>query len=216
MPNVIAIIQARLGSTRLPNKVLLQIPPESGVCMLELTIRKVLLATLVDEVAVVTPDQKIADLCTRWNIDSFMPTWEGRDVVREYYEAARQLIMGKDVYPIPYKDIVRATGDCPLIRPDIIDKCIEAYGESDCDIAFNTDESTGQLNGEGSDTEIFSYDALIQAYHKAEGDEREHPTLWMRRNLKTLFVPNAPLGIRSVNTKDDYEFVCDYVKEIDV
>jgi len=201
--STIAIIQCRLHSTRLPNKALLQIPPESGVSMLEMVIRKVLLATMVDDVAVVTPDQKIADLCTRWGIDAFMPTWEGRDVAREYYEAARQ--MGADV-------IVRITGDCPLVRPRIIDSCIKAYGESDCDIAFNTDESTGQLEGEGSDVECFSYESLKQAYYHAEGEEREHVTQYIRKNMKTLFVPGSPLGIRSVNTKDDYDFVCDYVK----
>lgn len=210
--STIAIIQARLGSTRLPNKVLLQIPPESGVSMLEMVVRKVLLATMVDDVCVVTPDQKIADLCTRWNIDAFMPTWDGRDVVREYYEAATALTIDKVGCALPYNKIVRITADCPLIRPEIIDKCIDAYGESNVDIAFNTDESTGQLEGEGSDCECFSYEALKQAYYHAEGEEREHPTLWIRRNMKTLFVPGAPLGIRSVNTREDYEFVCKYVR----
>lgn len=210
--STIAIIQARLGSTRLPNKVLMQIPPESGVSMLEMVVRKVLLATMVDDVCVVTPDQKIADLCTRWNIDAFMPTWEGRDVVREYYEAAKALIIEKDGFPLPYNKIVRITADTPLIRPDIIDKCVEEYGEDGVDIVYNTCESNGQLNGEGSDVEVFSYEALKQAYHKAEGNEREHVTLWIRRNMRTLFLPNAPLGIRSVNNREDYGFVCDYVK----
>lgn len=209
--STIAIIQARLGSERLPNKVLMQIPPESGVCMLEMVVRKVLLATMVDDVCVVTPDQKIHDLCVRWNIDAFMPTWEGRDVVREYYEAAKQLIIEKDGFPLPYNTIVRITADTPLIRPEIIDQCVKAFKENDVALAYNTDETTGQLNGEGSDVECFSYDALKQAYHKATGEEREHVCLYIRRNMKTLFVPGAPLGIRSVNNREDYGFVCDYI-----
>ncbi|KKL79549.1 hypothetical protein LCGC14_2013710 [marine sediment metagenome] len=170
--------------------------------MLEMVVRKVLLATMVDEVCVVTPDQKIADLCTRWNIDAFMPTWEGRDVVREYYEAARQI--NADV-------IVRVTGDCPLIRPEEIDKCVYTYNNSYDSLVYNTDETTGQLNGEGSDVEVFSYEALKQANFDATGDEREHVTQYIRKNMKTCFYPCLALGIRSVNTREDYEFVCDYV-----
>ena len=210
--STIAIIQARLGSERLPNKVLLQIPPESGVSMLEMVVRKVLLAAMVDDVCVVTPDQKIHDLCARWNIDAFMPDFEGRDVVREYYLAVKTLIIEKHGFPMPYNKIVRITADCPLIRPGIIDKCIEAYGDNKVDLVYNTDESTGQLNGEGSDVEVFSYEALKQAFYKAVGEEREHPTLWIRRNMKTLFFPCAPFGIRSVNTREDFNFVCKYVE----
>lgn len=212
--STIAIIQARLGSTRLPNKVLMQIPPNSGMSMLELTVRKVLLATMVDDVAVVTPDLKIGQLCEVWNVAYFVTANKERDVLKEYYDAATELSIETSQLggPLPFNKIVRVTADTPLVRPDIIDKCIDAYGESNCDIAFNTDESTGQLEGEGSDCECFSYEALKQAYHKAKGEEREHPTLYMRRNMKTLFVPGAPLGIRSVNTREDYDFVCDYVK----
>lgn len=201
--STIAIIQARLGSTRLPNKVLMQIPPESGVSMLEMVVRKVMLATMVDDVAVVTPDLKIGQLCEVWNGAYFVTANKERDVLKEYYDAATE--MKADV-------IVRITADCPLIRSEIIDKCIDAYNDNRMDLVYNTDESTGQLNGEGSDVEVMGYDALGQAYYHAEGEEREHPTLWIRRNMKTLFFPCAPFGIRSVNTKNDYDFVCDYVR----
>lgn len=203
MAKIIAIIQSRLGSTRLPNKALLQIPPESGMSMLEMVVRKCLLATRLDDVAVVTPDRFIDNLASRWNVKSFMPFWNGRDVVREFYEAAKS--SEADV-------VVRITADCALIRPDIIDQCVEKFLENDVDICFNTDESTGQLEGEGSDVECFSFEALKQAYYNAENEEREHVTLYIRKNLKTLFVPIHALGIRSVNTIEDYKFVCDYVR----
>lgn len=204
MPKIVCIIQSRLNSSRLPNKALLQIPPESGVSMLELVIRKCLLATKLDEVIVVTPDKFIAKLCNRWNISAFMPVWEGRDVLREYYEAA--LHCQADI-------VVRITGDTPLIQPEIIDKCVQEFLDNDCDIAYNTDESTGQLNGEGADVEVFSFDALKQAYYKAENEEREHVSPYVRKNLKSYFVPGAPLNICSVNTYEDYLKVCRIVIE---
>ena len=201
MSSVIAIIQARLGSTRLPNKVLLQIPPESGVSMLEMIVRKVLLATMVDDVCVVTPDQKIADLCMRWAIDAFMPTWEGRDVVREYYEAAK--LMGADV-------IVRITGDTPLTSPEIIDDCIKKYTESDVDLLYN---SEGSFN-DGVDVECFSYDALKQAYYHAQDEEREHVCLYMRRNLRAMFYNEHHYGeVESVDTYEEYLVICRLLKE---
>ena len=208
MSSVIAIIQARLGSTRLPNKVLMQIPPESGVSMLEMVVRKVLLATMVDDVAVVTPDLKIGQLCEVWNVAYFVTANKERDVLKEYYDAATELKAD-----VKADVIVRITSDCPLIRTEIIDKCVDCFIKlQDVSLVYNTDESTGQLGGEGSDVEVFSYDALKQAYHNAKDEEREHPTLWIRRNMgKILFIPNAQLGIRSVNDRKDYEFVCNFV-----
>jgi len=203
--NTIAIIQARLGSTRLPNKVLLQIPPESGTCMLQMVVKKTMLATLVDDVVVVTPDSKLAELCGRWGCEAFLPGFAERDVVREYYDVATAL--DADV-------IVRITADCPLIRPDEIDRCVKYFleAEGEYDLLYNTDESTGQLNGEGSDVEVMLYPSLKASYLQSMGSEREHVTQWLRNNTNTRFLPGAPLGIRSVNTKEDYNFVCRYVE----
>lgn len=204
-----AIIQARLGSERFPLKVLQQIPPESGVSMLEMVVKKVCLATKVDEVVVTTPDRMIAVLCNRWQIPACAWAFKERDVLREYYETART----RNLHFDPEAIIVRVTADCPLILPEIIDyMVVEFLTFPDVDMIYNTDESIGQLAGEGSDVEVFTYKALEKAHREAKGDEREHPTLWMRRNLRTRFVPSAELGIRSVNTKDDYLFVCEHVK----
>jgi len=199
MNKVVAIIQARLGSERLPNKVLLQIPPESGVSMLEMVIRKALLAKTVDEVVVVTPDKELVKICRMCGVRYFVKDFEERDVLREYFEASDD--EDADV-------IVRVTADCPLIRPEIIDDVIGDFLKGFTDISYNTDESTGQLNGEGSDIEAFSPMALVKAHLSAKGDEREHPTLWIRRNMKTRFVPGAPLGLKSVNTYQDYLDIC--------
>ncbi len=168
--------------------------------MLEMCIRKALLAILIDDVVVVTPDKKIESLCRKWNIRCFLKKFEGRDVLREYYEAARK--MKADT-------IVRLTADCPMIRPDIIDECIQAYLDNDCYIAYNTDESTGQLAGEGSDVEVFCYDVLREAYFGADDSyDREHVTSWIRKYADSYMIPTRQLGIRSVNTWEDYAWVC--------
>lgn len=208
---VLAIVQARLDSQRLPNKVLFQIPPESGMSMLEMVIRKVVLAKLVDKVVVATPDVKIAKFVDMLfpNVTCYVKGFEGRDVLREFCAIARQENMHLEGEGI----IVRVTADCVLIQPDIIDDCIRAFINADVDICYNTDESTGQLDGEGSDVEVFNYKALDKAYlHSKQKDEIEHVTLWMRRNLKKLFVPCKKLGVLSVNTYEDYIKVCEIVK----
>lgn len=206
-----AIIQARLGSERFPLKVLQQIPPESGVSMLEMVVKKVCLATKVDEVVVTTPDRMIAVLCNRWQIPACAWAFKERDVLREYYETART----RNLHFDPEAIIVRVTADCPLISPEIIDYMVKDFLNDPVDITFNTDESTSQLAGEGSDVEVFSYAALEKAHKEAKGEEREHPTLWMRRNLKTRHFYCSELGIRSVNTPEDYAFVCKRVREGD-
>ena len=193
---IVAIIQARLNSTRLPNKVLLKIPPDSGITCLGRVIERVKNCTLVDEIVLTTPDRVLAA-----NSGIKSKVYYGkRDVLKEFYEAA--VFFNVDI-------IVRICADCPLIDPEIIDQCIDEFLDSDVELVYNTDESNGQLNGEGSDVEIFSFDALQQAYNKAETpDDREHVTKWMRRNLKTKFVPMKKMGIMSLNTYEDYVSIC--------
>lgn len=211
--STIAIIQARLGSTRLPNKVLMQIPPESGVSMLEMVVRKVLLASMVDDVAVVTPDLKIGKLCEVWNVAYFVTANKERDVLKEYYDAATELFIEIDQLgdPLPFNKIVRITADTPLVCSALIDKCVKTFLEKDVDYVYN---SEGKFN-DGCDTEVFSYDALKQAFHKAKGEEREHVGLWMRRNLRTYFCKEQPnYEVESVDTYADYLRVCEILCHI--
>lgn len=196
---VIGIIQARLGSVRFPQKILKQIPPESGMSMLEMVVRKALLATKLDEVIVVTPDRFVAVLCNRWNVKAYMPFWNGRDVLREFYEAAKE--EKADV-------IVRLTGDCPFTQPDIIDAIVEKYHRNPCALVYNTECLSGNMLNDGYDVECFSYEALKQSYFNAKGDEREHVTAWIRRNMNISYenIPNE-VGI-SVDTVKDYSNLC--------
>jgi len=200
---VLGIIQARLGSERFPKKIIKQIPLESGMSMLELIVRKALLATTLNEVVVVTPDRFVAVLCNRWNVKAYMPFWEGRDVLREFYEAAKEEEANV---------VVRLTGDCAFIQPDVIDTMVDYFVNGGKAILYNTDESIGQLEGEGSDVEVFTVEALKQAHQNAKGKDREHVTSWIRRNLNSEYYGCLKKGIRSINTPEDYEWACRYMK----
>ena len=186
MRKVVAIIQARLGSERLPNKVLLKIPPDSGITCLGRVIERVKNCTLVDDIILTTPDRELGRIAKNYGIGYYV-YYGRRDVLAEFYFAAPQDAI-----------IVRLTADCPLIDPEIIDQCIDIFLDSEVDLVYNTDENNGQLNGEGSDVEVFSFDALQQAHNRAKTpDDREHVTKWMRRNLRTKMVPMKKLEIKA-------------------
>jgi len=200
---VVAIIQARLGSERLPNKVLLKIPPDSGITCLERVIERVKKSTLINDIVLTSPDGQLNSIARKQTIIfHFYPG--ARDVLAEYYSAAKET----DI-------IVRITADCPLIDPEIIDQCIDEFLDSDVDLAYNTSEDEGQLNGEGSDVEVFSFNALQRAYNEAKTpDDREHVTKYMRRTMRTKKVSMKKLGIKSLNTWEDYQDICKiYEKE---
>jgi len=194
----VAIIQARLGSKRLPNKVLMEVVP--GISMLEMVVRKALMAQLVDEAVLTTRDRALRKVAKLTGIESCVWIKDKRDVIAEY----------KGIIEI-YKHniIVRLTGDCPLVQPEEIDRCIQAFLDNEVDLVYNTD-CEKDMTGDGLDVEVFSRRALEMAHKYAK--DREHVTSWMRGNLKTLFVPAPDFDGCSVDTQEDYEKVCEILR----
>lgn len=117
MLKVVAIIQARVGSTRLPAKVLMSIQGEK---MLACVVSRVRLATTLDEVVVAIPDNKSEDvlynLCSKQGWSCYRG--EELDVLDRFYQTA--LITRADI-------IVRITADCPLIDPKLIDAVVNRF-----------------------------------------------------------------------------------------
>ena len=144
-----AIIQARMGSTRLPGKVLKTV---MGKTLLEYQIERVKEAQMIDQIIIATTmkkiDEPIVNLCERLGVDYFRGS--EHDVLSRYFETATNFNI--DV-------IVRITSDCPLIDPEIIDKVVSHYlnHREKLDYASNTLERTYPR---GLDTEVFSYNAL--------------------------------------------------------
>ncbi|HXG51796.1 MAG TPA: aminotransferase class III-fold pyridoxal phosphate-dependent enzyme [candidate division Zixibacteria bacterium] len=165
---VLAIVQARMGSRRLPGKTLADI---EGEPMLARVVARVGRARHVDGIVVATSsapsDDAIADFCERRGLDLFRGS--EADVLDRFYRAARA--RGADA-------IVRVTADCPLIDPEVMDRVIAAYLAGDCDYASNTILPTYP---DGLDTEVFSFAALEAAWREARFPaEREHVTPYLR------------------------------------
>lgn len=182
---VIAILQARVSSTRLPSKVLL---PILGKPMLIRQFERVKNCNSLDEIVIATSDSDldnaIEDLCAKESITFFRGSLD--DVLKRYYDAAVKF--NADV-------IVRLTGDCPLTDPSLIDQIVSKFLSSNFDYLSNCNPPTFP---DGLDVEVFTFDALKAARIKALlPSHREHVTPYIRNN-KDIF------RIGNFESKKDY------------
>ncbi|MBI4356174.1 MAG: hypothetical protein HY597_06990, partial [Candidatus Omnitrophica bacterium] len=162
---VVAILQARVGSTRLPGKVLADI---CGQPMLWHQMQRIKLARRIDELVLATTaqpeDQPLAALAKTAGIPVFLGSSE--DVLDRYYQAATKHAA---------ELIVRLTGDCPLIDPTVIDTVVEYAQTHAVDYV-----GTGWDFPDGLDVEVFTMEALERAWREAaKPSEREHVALYM-------------------------------------
>jgi glutamate-1-semialdehyde 2,1-aminomutase/spore coat polysaccharide biosynthesis protein SpsF len=167
-PKVVAIIQARMGSTRFPGKVLAEI---AGRPMLWHVVNRVRKARSVDKVAVATSnrssDDAVAEFCVQNDIEFFRGS--ETDVLDRFYQTAKHF--NADV-------VVRITADCPLIDPQVVDRVVNIYLEGGYDYVTNTLRYTYP---DGMDVEVFSFAALEKAWREARlPAEREHVTPYLR------------------------------------
>ncbi len=171
----LCIIQARTASTRLPNKVLLKV---GKTTLLEYEIKRIKRAKKVHKIVVATTcnkeDDKIEKLCKRIKIPSFRGS--ENDVLDRYYQCSL-------LYP-QYNNIVRLTGDCPLIDPKVIDDVILFFEKNNLDFATNAPEYK-ETFPDGIDVEVFKKSALEKAAKEAKLPlEREHIDPYFLKNKK--------------------------------
>ena len=198
---IVAIIQARMNSDRLPGKVLKNI---CGKSMLSRVVQRVNCATSLDNVVVATSDTNVDDSieneCHKLGVLVFRGS--ENDVLDRFFQAA--LVYKAEV-------AVRITADCPLIEPAVIDKVVQAFLGSDVDYASNTLIRTYPR---GLDVEVISLHALtiawknsIKPYHRA------HVTPYVYENadlFKLLSVTNSSDWSKyrwTVDTHEDLQFV---------
>ena len=201
---IIVIIQARMGSSRLPGKVLKEI---NKVPILKLQIDRVRAAVRIDKVVVATTteisDDKIENFCMDNDIDCFRGS--ENDVLSRYYECAAKFKASV---------VVRLTADCTLCDPSLIDDVIDLYFKKDVDYAANTVPPETSLWPDGSDVEVFSFKALESAYIASTSiEEREHVTFFFWKNKKNKY-KIAQLG--NDNDWSQYRFTIDYPEDYQV
>ena len=177
--SVISIIQARIGSTRLPGKILMDI---AGEPMLQRVTERALRATMLDKVVVATTDlpedDRTVELAGNLGLDTYRGSSE--DVLERYYGAAEKF--GGRV-------IVRITSDCPLIDPKIIDLVVGGHLSSGADYTSSTVKRTFPR---GWDVEAFNIDAFKRARLGAkEYHQREHVTPYFREHPEEFKVQSV-------------------------
>lgn len=167
---ILAVMQARMGSTRLPNKVLMRILEKP---MMELQIERISRAKTLDKLVIATTwfeeDKLILDLCER--LDIAVVQGSPDDLLDRYYMAARLFNP---------EHVVRLTADCPLTDPELIDLVVETH------IAENNDLTTNVIPPrypDGLDAEVMSFTALKTAWREAVlPSHREHVTNFFAEN----------------------------------
>ncbi len=198
----IAIIQARMSSTRLPGKMMLPINNKPTIAWVIDSAQQI---TGIDKVIVATSDENsddiLADFCKQKNVECFRGNLQ--NVLKRYYDVAKK-----------YKasNIIRITGDCPFIDPDICAGVLYMLQESGYDYVSN---SVNPTFPNGMDCEAFTIATLEQVYQRAkEGIFTEHVTTYVNYNRTFFNIGhyNSPLpGLAKQNwtldTKEDYELI---------
>ncbi|MDC2973074.1 aminotransferase class III-fold pyridoxal phosphate-dependent enzyme [Gammaproteobacteria bacterium] len=161
---IAAIVQARMGSSRFPGKVmkLIQDTP-----MIEILIKRLSKSKLINQIIVATSindeNTPLVNHLESLNIECEIGSEE--DVLSRYYNAAKKNQV--DV-------VVRITGDCPLVDADLVDRCIREFVDKDVSYVSNVSPCTFP---DGLDVEVFSFEALEDAYLKnTHSTEKEHVT----------------------------------------
>ena len=170
---VVAIIQARMGSTRLPGKVLMDL---AGEPMLARVVRRSRRATLLTDVVVATTtkpaDDAIADACARYG----WPCYRGSedDVLDRYYQTAQ--VFKAEV-------VARITSDCPLIEPSVVDRTVKEFLDRQPGVDYACNFMPQRTFPRGLDVEVMNRDALSRAWRDDRDPAwREHVTLYIRRH----------------------------------
>ena len=187
---ITAIVQARTASTRLPNKVLMQIEDKP---LLWHVVHRLKKAKHIQNIVIATTtndeDDAICAICDDWNVKCFRGSED--DVLDRYYQAAKKFGV---------ETVVRITADCPLIDFRVVDEVIEFFQSDDYDYVSNV---LAPRYPDGMDTEVFRFSALERAWQEAKlKSDREHVTPYI--------LNNSSFKGKKLFTTDNYGFDSDF------
>lgn len=204
----LAVIQARMGSTRLPSKVLKNL---SGKTVLEHVISRVKQSKFIHEIIVATTiddrDLEIVEFCAARKIRVFVGSEQ--DVLDRYYQAARLL------NPV---NVVRITSDCPMIDPEIIDVIGQRHLAEKADYTSNTIDETYP---DGLDAEIFTFSSLEKTWKEAHLlSEREHVTPYIKNHpnifklISVKYETDLSFMRWTIDQPEDFTFLAEMFKRL--
>ena len=198
---IVALVQARMGSTRLPNKVM---KPIQGIPMIELLLKRLSKASLVNEIVVATSLEPVNQVLVDHVKNIGFNVFQGseNDVLDRFYKAAT--IYKADI-------VIRITADCPLIDPSLVDELItEFLKRGDLDYISN---AMSPSYPDGLDTEVFTFEALKSASENAILlPEREHVTPYIIKSglFRTVNMPykqNLSNERWTVDQEEDFQVI---------
>ena len=207
MKRSIAIVQARVGSTRLPEKVML---PLAGTTVLGFMIDRLKKSSKIDQIVIATTDKPEDNVVYHAAIELEVSAFRGdeNDVLKRFADAAKAF--NADI-------VIRLTADCPFADPELIDEAIERFQSLRLDYFSNVVERSFP---DGLDVEIFTKEALQRADAECQDKwHREHVTTYMRTGMKFPHPPgqfnighfHANVNFEhlrwTLDTYADYEFI---------
>lgn len=205
--STLAVIQCRLGSTRFPNKALADL---NGVKLIQHVVGLARQIAGVDQVVLAVPQGQVAALLFASHVVG--PPVDEPDVLGRFAWIVEHEYPDADT-------IVRITGDCPLLQPDLCARLITEWRASRCEYGWiRTDDGT---YADGLDCEIFTRDLLMQAHMQAtDAYDREHVSSIMRRMRPVFSLPADPAYADwpkcSIDTEEDLERVREFSRRINV
>jgi len=197
----VAIIQARMGSTRLPGKVLKKLKNKT---VLEHVVNRVADVDIIDQIVIATSTLPTDDVIEReaLGIGAFVYRGDENDVLSRYYEAA-----------VKYNadNIVRITSDCPLVDTNVTSDIIRFYLDHNYDYVSNC---LVRSYPRGLDTEVFSFGSLERAYKEANTPaQREHvtPYIYQNRDKFSVYDYVSEVDLSSyrwtLDTQEDWDLI---------
>lgn len=200
---IAAIIQARMGSTRLSGKVMKDI---KGRTVLSHVIERVRQSKLIDEIIIATTIHERDNVIENEAIKCSAKVYRGseEDVLSRYYLAAKENNI--DI-------IVRITSDCPVIDSNVIDEIVNFYLKKKYDIVTNAGSDISQRTfPRGLDTEVFSFEVLEDAFNNGkEKYHREHVTPYIYENSNKIHYFKNDINYSmyrwTLDTEEDFELI---------
>ena len=205
---IIAIVQARVGSTRLPNKIFYEL---SGKPLIWHVINRLKISSRLSDIVIATTDNELDDRLALWADLNEVKLFRGSEtnVLKRYYDAA--VYFGADI-------IVRITADDPFKDAIVMDSVIDMVTNCSIDFGFNNKPASFP---EGLDIEVFTFQALQKAKaNSIDSFEQEHVTQYFHRNpsqfsMKNLSYKENLSHFRwTIDTIDDYNMSSKIYEEL--